>query len=122
MAVSPKTESIAAATIAELEKSAIADERKRNLIGMVTGAKEATNGLAPEEKLQAVSENQFYMVCTLADISRDLATPRVRNWKDVFAERPWACVVGGLGALLIVCSMLTFKPQLATFVAKVLGV
>lgn len=122
MAVSPKTESIAALTISELEKSAIEDSRKRNLIGMVTGAKEATNGLAPEAKLQAVSENQFYMVCTLADISRDLATPRVRTWKDVFAERPWACVVGGLGSLLIVCALLAFRPQLAAFVGKVLGV
>ena len=123
MSVSPANEGIAKATIAELEKSPITDERKRNLIGMVVRAKEATNGLAPEAKLQAVSENQFYMVCTLVDISRELAAPRApRSWKDVLVERPWACVVGLLGSLSIVSTLLAIHPQLAAFVGKLLGV
>lgn len=115
MAVSPKTEAMARYTVQELDKSSMPDERKRALAGMVDAAREATNGLSPEDKLQAVSENQFYMVCTLVDISRDLSLPRAATWKEVALAYKWPLVI----MFAILCVALVFRPELSDLVRAV---
>lgn len=118
MAVTPQNETKAALTIEAVEASALESNLKSDLVEMISDAKVATNGLSPEEKLQAVADNQFRMIRALAIALVNGAKPRVRTWKDVFVARPWPCVT----ALLIVCALLAFHPQLAAFVGKLLGV
>ncbi len=90
MAVTPQNESKAQMSIREIADSNLDSESKNDLIEMVEEAKISTNGLTPEEKLQAVSENQFRMVRCLARSIVSSAKPNARTWKDVIvACKSW---------------------------------
>lgn len=119
MAVTPQNESKAQMSIREIADSTLDSESKNDLIEMVDEAKLSTNGLTPEEKLQAVSENQFRMVRCLARSIVASAKPSVRSWKDVIVEcKSWlfpsVCI-----ALAIVAAAFVIKPELAKIAAQV---
>ena len=119
MAVTPQNESKAQMSIREIADSNLDSESKNDLIEMVEEAKISTNGLTPEEKLQAVSENQFRMVRCLARSIVSSAKPNVRTWKDVIVEcKSWLfpsiCI-----ALAIVAASFVLKPELARIAASV---
>ena len=119
MAVTPQNESKAQMSIREIADSNLDSESKNDLIEMVEEAKISTNGLTPEEKLQAVSENQFRMVRCLARSIVSSARPRARTWKDVIVEcKSWLfpsiCI-----ALAIIAVSFVLKPELARIAASV---
>ena len=119
MAVTLQNESKAQMSIREIADSNLDSESKNDLIEMVDEAKLSTNGLTPEEKLQAVSENQFRMVRCLARSIVSAAKPQVRTWKDVIVEcKSWlfpsVCI-----ALAIVAAAFVLKPELASIAASV---
>ncbi len=119
MAVTPQNESKAQMSIREIADSNLDSESKNDLIEMVEEAKISTNGLTPEEKLQAVSENQFRMVRCLARSIVSSAKPNVRTWKDVIVEcKSWLfpsiCI-----ALAIIAASFVLKPELARIAASV---
>lgn len=119
MAVTPQNESKAQMSIREIADSNLDSESKNDLIEMVEEAKISTNGLTPEEKLQAVSENQFRMVRCLARSIVASAAPKARTWKDVIVEcKSWLfpslCI-----ALAIVAASFVLKPELARIAASV---
>lgn len=119
MAVTPLNESKAQISIREITESALDSESKNDLIEMIEEAKTSTNGLTPEEKLQAVSENQFRMVRCLARSIVAAAKPAARSWKDVIVECksylfPSVCI-----ALAIISAAFILKPELAQIAASV---
>lgn len=119
MAVTPQNESKARISIREIEESELDSESKNDLIEMVDEAKISTNGLTPEEKLQAVSENQFRMVRCLARSIVSAAKPKVRTWKDVIVEcKAWLFPSLCIG-LAIIASAFVLKPELAQIAASV---
>lgn len=118
MAVTPLNESKAQISIREITESVLDSESKNDMIEMVEEAKISTNGLTPEEKLQAVSENQFRMVRCLARFIVAAAKPAARSWKDVIVECksylfPSVCI-----ALAIIAAAFILKPELAQIAAN----
>lgn len=119
MAVTPQNESKARMSIREIEDSNLDSESKNDLIEMIDDAKITTNGLSPEEKLQAVADNQFRMIRALARVIVSQAKPQVRTWKDVIVEcKSWlfpsVCI-----SLAIIAVAFVLKPELARIAASV---
>lgn len=118
MAVTPQNESKARMSIREIEESALDSEEKNDLIEMIDEAKLTTNGLSPEEKLQAVADNQFRMIRALARSIVSQAKPRARSWKDVIVEcKSWLFPSICIG-LAIVATAFILKPELAQIAAN----
>ena len=119
MSVTPQNETRARLHIREVSESNLDSETKSDLVEMIDGSKVATNGLTPEEKLQAVADNQFRMICALARSIVSAARPVARTWKDVIVECksylfPSVCI-----ALAIVAAAFILKPELAQIAASV---
>lgn len=113
--ITQRMEEEAKLTIQELEGGKLPAEQKGNLITNINVAKEACNGLTPEEKLQAVAENQFWFSCLLARLYNKLQQGSGRSWKDVVVE----CVVAICGSWRIVtivgflCTLFALRPEVA---------
>jgi len=105
MSISETNQRKADRALAVLRKSAVAPEEQALLEGYVADALATTNGLTPEEKLQACTENQLALICLFAI---HVANPRPDSWKDVFIS----CKRELMWAAFGVCALLAFRPQL----------
>ena len=73
---------------------------------------EGTNGLTPEQKLQATSEGLFNL--TYLFIRDKLETPKpATSWKDVLIKCSWQTVAVVAITVPAVTALLAYRPQLA---------
>ena len=109
----------ARAVLDAIEASKMDPARKSHLRRMLVRAEEGTNGLAPEAKLQNVSESVFDL-CLLQVfdmIDADKAGRGRAGLYGMIRECKWAIVA--LAA--IVCGMLAFRPELAGLIGTLAG-
>lgn len=76
---------------------------------LLQDARNGTNGLDMEHKLQNVSETVFHL--TLLNIMDKCKQPK-NTWQSIVAECKWAIV----SAIAIVSALLAFQPQLADLI------
>lgn len=113
MAVSEKIMRKAESAIASIRSSTLPMEMQDNLVDAIESTKETTNGLTPDEKLQATTENQFMIVRLLAMHMISANKDVKKTWKDVLVEckREFAIVVVALAVIIGV--LLWHEPKLA---------
>lgn len=113
MAVSEKIMRKAESAIVSVRNSTLPMEMQDNLIEAIESTKETTNGLSPDEKLQATTENQFMIVRLLAMHMISANKEVKKTWKDVLVEckREFAIVVVALAVIIGV--LLWHEPKLA---------
>lgn len=113
MAVSEKIMRKAESAIVSIRSSTLPMEMQDNLIEAIESTKETTNGLSPDEKLQATTENQFMIVRLLAMHMISANKEIKKTWKDVLVEckREFAIVVVALAVIIGV--LLWHEPKLA---------
>lgn len=86
-----------------------------DLIEMACGARDGTNGLNPEAKLQACAENIANLVFLFIR-QAVRKPPPTDSWKDVIIKCRREITVIGLGAF----ALLAFRPQIAAVVEHIL--
>lgn len=113
MAVSEKIMRKAESAIVSIRSSTLPMEMQDNLIEAIESTRETTNGLTPDEKLQATTENQFMIVRLLAMHMISANKDVKKTWKDVLVEckREFAIVVVALAVIIGV--LLWHEPKLA---------
>ena len=94
-----------------IEKSDLDIDDKSQLIEQLKCSKEACNGMTPEEKIQALSENGFAVSVILSKIMLMLKQKPPASWKDVAlaAVNSWK-VVTMVGFLTFLFAM---RPEIA---------
>ncbi len=89
---------------------------KEDWADLIASTRDGTNGLKPEEKLQANSENLANLTILLA--RREIATASApqkppTSWKDVLIKCSWQFVVVVAITVPAVTALLAYRPQLA---------
>lgn len=87
---------------------------KADLDEMLDSSLRTTNGLKPEEKLDAISDNLYQLTrLTCIHIAE---TPKTASWKDVIIKCRREITVIGLGII----TLLVLRPQIADIVEHIL--
>ena len=102
---------IAAKTVAE---SALSASLKEDLTDSLASTLATTNGMSPEEKLQATTENQFTMARLFA-ITLVSFSSRTASWREVAIAYKWPLVI----MFGFLCIALIFRPELAALVESI---
>ncbi len=108
MAVSEKILNRTDTAIQAIRDSHLAPGEKDDLIEIVCDARDGTNGLSPEEKLQSNANNIFALVFLFIRAATAKPAP-TDSWKDVIIKCRREMLILGLGAL----ALLAFRPQIA---------
>ena len=87
---------------------------KEDLTDSLASTLAATNGMTPEEKLQASTENQFTMTRLFAITLVQLGS-RAASWRDVAIAYKWPLVI----MFGFLCVSLIFRPELAALVESI---
>lgn len=116
MAVSEKILNRTDTSIRAIRDSHLDVGEQDDLIEMACSARDGTNGLNPEEKLQANAENIANLVFLFIrqSVRKPLPTD---TWKDVIIKCRREITVIGLGAF----ALLAFRPQIAAVVEHILS-
>lgn len=77
---------------------------------------EGTNGLEPEEKLQAISEGLFNLTYLVIRDKLDAPRSRLSLIRDIAIACRWQITIVALG----VCAVLAFRPQIAALIEAAL--
>lgn len=77
---------------------------------------QGTNGLGPEEKLQAASENIFNLTYLVIRDKLDAPRSRLSLIRDIAIACRWQITIIALG----VCAVLAFRPQIAALIEAAL--
>lgn len=113
MAITALNQSRADNVIGEIKTSSLPSAVKDDLIEGTNASLTATNGLTPEEKLQACCENQFRLQVMIARIMVSLCDKRsAENWKTVIISCRWQICV----ALAIIGSIIVLRPEVAKLI------
>lgn len=90
---------------------------KDSLIDIMCEARDGTNGLSEQEKVQSNSETIANL--TFLFISHILSMPeqKKRTRLDIIAECRWQIVI----IAIAVCGLLAFRPQLASIIDRASG-
>lgn len=98
-----------------IDGSQLNADTKSDLDEMLDSSLRTTNGLPPEEKLDAISDNLYQLTrITCIHIAE---TPKTASWKDVIIKCRREITVIGLGAF----ALLAFRPQIAAVVEHILS-
>ena len=98
-----------------IDGSQLNADTKADLDEMLDSSLRTTNGLKPEEKLDAISDNLYQLTrLTCIHIAE---TPKTASWKDVIIKCRREITVIGLGAF----ALLAFRPQIAAVVEHILS-
>ncbi len=115
MAVSEKILNRTDTAIQAIRDSHLAPGEKDDLIEIVCDARDGTNGLSPEEKLQSNANNIFALVFLF--IRAATAKPATSSWKEVIIQCRREITIIGLGII----TLLAFRPQIAAVVEHILA-
>lgn len=117
MPVSPLNESKAADVLRSLDESPLPGALKEDLRTIVRQTADATNGMTPEEKTQALSQGVFDIARLMVYNMIHEARHPTRSWKDVIVEcRRTICVLAG-----IIAGLLIIRPEIAEIAYAVSG-
>lgn len=97
-----------------IDGSQLNADTKADLDEMLDSSLRTTNGLKPEEKLDAISDN-LYQLTRLTCIHIAEA-PKTASWKDVIIKCRREITVIGLGII----TLLVLRPQIADIVEHIL--
>ena len=96
---------------------------KEDWADLIASTRDSTNGLMPEEKLQANSENLANLTILLA--RREIAAAKAAaepkpptSWKDVLIKCSWQFVVVVAITVPAVTALLAYRPQLAAILER----
>ena len=98
-----------------IDASQLNADTKADLDEMLDSSLRTTNGLKPEEKLDAIADN-LYQLTRLTCIHIAEA-PRTASWKDVIIKCRRELVILGLGII----TLLVLRPQIADVVDHILS-
>lgn len=97
-----------------IDGSQLNADTKSDLDEMLDSSLRTTNGLPPEEKLDAISDNLYQLTrITCIHIAE---TPKTASWKDVIIKCRREITVIGLGII----TLLVLRPQIADIVEHIL--
>ncbi len=97
-----------------IDGSQLNADTKADLDEMLDSSLRTTNGLPPEEKLDAISDNLYQLTrLTCIHIAE---TPKTASWKDVIIKCRREITVIGLGII----TLLVLRPQIADIVEHIL--
>ncbi len=97
-----------------IDGSQLNADTKADLDEMLDSSLRTTNGLKPEEKLDAISDNLYQLTrLTCIHIAQ---TPKMASWKDVIIKCRREITVIGLGII----TLLVLRPQIADIVEHIL--
>lgn len=97
-----------------IDGSQLNADTKADLDEMLDSSLRTTNGLKPEEKLDAISDNLYQLTrLTCIHIAE---TPKTASWKDVIIKCRREITVIGLGII----TLLVLRPQIADIVEHIL--
>ena len=116
MAVSEKIRNRTETAVAAIRDSHLDPGEKDDLIEIVCDARDGTNGLTPEDKLQANADNIFALVFLFVRAATAKPTPTA-SWKDVIIQCRRELAVLGLGVI----TLLVLRPQIADVVEHILS-
>ena len=116
MAVSEKILNRTDTAVKAIRDSHLDVGEQDDLIEMACSARDGTNGLDPEQKLQANAENIANLVFLFIRQSVRKPAP-TDTWKDVIIKCRREITVIGLGAF----ALLAFRPQIAAVVEHILS-
>ena len=98
-----------------IDGSRLNADTKADLDEMLDSSLRTTNGLKPEEKLDAMSDNLYQLTrITCIHIAE---APRTASWKDVVIECRREIALIALGVL----TLLVLRPQIADVVEHILA-
>jgi hypothetical protein len=98
-----------------IDGSQLNADTKADLDEMLDSSLRTTNGLKPEEKLDAISDNLYQLTrLTCIHIAE---TPKTASWKDVIIKCRRELVILGLGVI----TLLVLRPQIADVVEHILS-
>lgn len=98
-----------------IDRSQLNADTKADLDEMLDSSLRTTNGLKPEEKLDAMSDNLYQLTrITCIHIAE---APRMTSWKDVIIKCRRELVILGLGVI----TLLVLRPQIADVVKHILS-
>ena len=110
MAISEKILNRSETAIQAIRASKLPPGEQDDLIEIVCDARDGTNGLSPDEKLQSNANNIFALVFLFVRAAS--AAPTTTSWKQVIIACRRELTVVALGAL----ALLALRPQIATVV------
>lgn len=97
-----------------IDGSQLNADSKADLDEMLDSSLRTTNGLKPEEKLDAISDNLYQLTrITCIHIAE---TPKTASWKDVIIKCRREITIIGLGII----TLLVLRPQIADIVEHIL--
>lgn len=114
--ISPKIEEQEKLMIDRIEKSELDVDDKTQLIEQLKCSKEACNGMNPEQKIQALSENGFAVSVILSKIMMMIKERKPMTWKEVIVKviDSWKFVIiVGMATFL-----LYFHPEIANLLTS----
>ena len=94
-----------------IDASQLNADTKADLDEMLDSSLRTTNGLKPEEKLDAISDNLYQLTrITCIHIAE---APTATSWKDVLIRCSWQTVVVVAITVPSVVALFIYQPQLA---------
>ena len=94
-----------------IDASQLNADTKADLDEMLDSSLRTTNGLKPEEKLDAISDNLYQLTrITCIHIAEK---PQPTTWKDVLIKCSWQAVVVVAITVPSVVALFIYQPQLA---------
>ncbi len=111
MAVPEKIQNRTNAVIKEINDSKLPFAEKDDLREIIVRAAEGSNGLTPDDKIQATAENLANLTYLFTRHMLTM-TPPPTGWKDVIIACKWPLVI----ITGIIAVMLILQPQLATVI------
>lgn len=94
-----------------IDASQLNADTKSDLDEMLDSSLRTTNGLKPEEKLDAISDNLYQLTrITCIHIAEK---PQPATWKDVLIKCSWQAVVVVAITVPSVVALFIYQPQLA---------
>lgn len=110
MAVSEQNAARANDCIDALNESALPGALKEDLRAVVRSTEEGTNGLAPEQKQQAIAQGLFDLArITIYNMIHESKARPARSWKDVIVETRWQLCWG----VAVIATVLILRPEIA---------
>ena len=98
-----------------IDGSQLNADAKTDLDEMLDSSLRTTNGLKPEEKLDAISDNLYQLTrLTCIHIAE---TPKTASWKDVIIKCRREIAIIALGVI----TLLVLRPQIADVVEHILS-
>lgn len=113
----------AEAAVNRIKSAQIDADLQDSLVELVEDARIATNGLTQEEKIQAMSENQFAMAVLL--VQNCIACMQERkneetstSWKDLL----YKCKKEIMYGFISVIALIAFRPSIADAITHIINV